>query len=376
MRAAPTVAVLTPRGRGAVAVVSARIDPSVLDVDPPVFRAANGRALSAEPVDRVCFGRWGHDPGEDVVICRVAADVTEISCHGGAAAVARIVRDLEERGCRSTTWQEQRSAEQSPLTAECLAALVQAPTLRTAAILLEQSQGLLERSLIMLLDAPLDADAFRKDLEELLRWSVFGRHLTQPWQVVLTGVPNVGKSSLINQLLGYARSIVYDQPGTTRDVVTATTVFDGWPVELSDTAGVRDAAGNIEAAGVERARRQAAAADLPVIVLDQSRPLHDEERQLIDSLPGAIVVAHKSDLTCGWNDERPPQAIAVSSLTGSGVEELMAAIAARLVPEAPTSGIGIPVTERQIDCLAAARAAVLAGEVGAARVCIAQCVAG
>jgi tRNA modification GTPase len=102
-------------------------------------------------------------------------------------------------------------------------------------------------------------------LDALLRWSEFGRHLTQPWQVVLTGVPNVGKSSLINRLLGYSRSIVYAEPGTTRDVVTAATAFDGWPVELSDTAGLRDAAGEIEAAGVERARRHLATADLAIV---------------------------------------------------------------------------------------------------------------
>ncbi|MFO1094980.1 MAG: GTPase [Planctomycetaceae bacterium] len=374
MRTAPTVTVLTPRGRGAIAVVSARIAPSVFDVDPPPFRAANGRPLTAQPINRVCFGRWGDHPGEDVVVCRVAADVTEISCHGGTAAVARIVRDLERRGCTLANWQDQAASEQSPLTAECQSVLVQAPTLRTAAILLEQSQGLLEHSLAALWEVPLEE--LRRRLEELLRWSAFGRHLMWPWQIVLTGMPNVGKSSLINRLLGYSRSIVYHQPGTTRDVVSATTVLDGWPVELSDTAGLRDAAGEVEAAGVAIARNQAVAADLPIVVLDQSRPLQEDERRLIDSLHNALCVAHKSDLPCGWSNDRLPDAIRVSSLTGQGIDDLMAAIVARLVPEAPGAGAAIPVTERQIACLTAASAAATAGDIVVARDCIARCIAG
>ena len=70
---------------------------------------------------------------------------------------------------------------------------------------------------------------------------------------MLAGRPNVGKSSLTNALLGYTRSIVFDQPGTTRDVVTATTAIDGWPIEFSDTAGLREGSEPLEAAGIERA---------------------------------------------------------------------------------------------------------------------------
>ena len=86
--------------------------------------------------------------------------------------------------------------------------------------------------------ADLQAAAAR--IREWLAWEDFGLHLTRPWNVVLAGRPNVGKSSLINALLGYTRSIVFDQPGTTRDVVTAATAIDGWPIELSDTAGLRE----------------------------------------------------------------------------------------------------------------------------------------
>lgn len=371
MSVSPQVSVLTPRGRGAVAVVTARVAPQRVDAEPALFRAANGRSLADQPLDRVCFGRWGTDPGEDVLVCRVAPDVTEISCHGGAAAVARIVRDLEQRGCRVITWQDELTASHSLVTTECLTALAHAPTFRTAAILLEQSSGLLERSLAAL-RAVSERELLRQ-LDALLLWSEFGRHLTAPWQVVLTGVPNVGKSSLINRLLGYARSIVYDEPGTTRDVVTAPAVFDGWPVELSDTAGLRDTPAEIEAAGVERARRQLATADLAIIVLDRSRPVTDAERRLVAELPGALLVAHKLDLPDAWAGSGPEEAVAVSSLTGEGVDELIARIAARLVPHAPPRGTPIPVSERQVECLRAARVAAMAGDLRAARGHIARC---
>jgi tRNA modification GTPase len=361
---APTVTVLTPRGRSAVAVVSVHVAPEIIDADPPLFRAANGRSLAAQPIDRVCFGRWGADPGEEIVVCRITTDLIEISCHGGSAAVARIVRDLGQRGCRSTAWQDVLRESYSPIAAECLEALTRASTFRTAAILLEQSSRLLELTIAALFE--LDSPALLRQVNELLRWTDFGRHLTQPWQVVLTGLPNVGKSSLINQLVGYQRSIVYAEPGTTRDVVTAAAVFDGWPVELSDTAGLRDASGEIEAEGINRARQQLASADLAIIVLDRSRPLDEVEHRLIQNLPNAIVIEHKADLACVWTADRPHNAIAVSSLTGDGIDELISAIATQLVPAVPSPGTALPVTDRQITALTATRAAAVAGDIKSA----------
>src|SRR6185503_7750192 len=109
----------------------------------------------------------------------------------------------------------------------------------------------------------------------LLALAEVGLHLTTPWRVVFAGPPNVGKSSLVNALLGYPRAIVYDQPGTTRDVLTASTAFDGWPFELRDTAGLRDGISldSVEVEGVARARAQIATADLVVFVHDRSAGL-------------------------------------------------------------------------------------------------------
>ena len=107
----------------------------------------------------------------------------------------------------------------------------------------------------------------------LLARADLGRHLVRPWSVVLAGPVNVGKSSLINALAGYGRSIVHHAPGTTRDAVTAATAIDGWPVELCDTAGLRPAATPVERAGIERAQERLAQADLAVLVFDRERAL-------------------------------------------------------------------------------------------------------
>jgi len=363
---APTVSVLTPRGRSAVAVVSARGAVELIDAEPPMFRAANSRPLAAQRLNRVCFGRWGADPAEEVVVCRIDPQTVEICCHGGVAAVSRVVRDLEARGARTISWQEQLHAEHTFVAAECLETLTRASTLRTAAILLEQSEGLLEHAFTDLL--ALEGPALISRIDELLRWSDFGRHLTDRWQVVLTGAPNVGKSSLINRLVGYQRSIVYAEPGTTRDVVTAAAVFDGWPVELSDTAGLREAPGEVESAGIARAREQLASADLAIVVLDRTRPFNASELRLLEEWPHAIVVEHKSDLAGVWESQVRPDVIAVSSMRGDRIEDLIAAIAVRLVPTVPPSGTPIPVTTRQTELLKAAGETARAGDLVAARI--------
>jgi tRNA modification GTPase len=351
-----TAALLTPPGRGAVATIQLNGGGGIIDAVPPLFRAANGKPLAAQPINRVCFGHWGEEPAEEVVVCRVSDRVTEINCHGGSAAVARILGDLEARGCRIETWQESLRASGSLLDAECTEALTQALTLRTADILLEQQSGLL-RSAIEELRTLASDEALRR-IDEMLRWARFGRHLTQPWQVVLCGRPNVGKSSLINALVGYTRSIVYHQPGTTRDVVTAETAFDGWPVELSDTAGIRDQADELESAGIDRAQRRLAEADLRIIVLDTSQPPHEDDRQLLTAWPDALIVAHKSDLPNVWGGELPQGALIASSKTGEGIEKLVETIPQRLVPEVPPPGTATPVTQRQVELLYAAAEAL------------------
>ena len=377
----PIAAVLTPGGRGAVATVRFDGDARVLDELPTArFRAVNGKPVVEQPVGRICFGRWGGIVDEDVVLCRLDGQTVEIHCHGGAVAVQRILDDLAAAGCTVQSWQELATGQMGVLEAECADALARATTLRTATILLQQQSGVLKAAFEDLRAASVPeptragsgeppsevadwtsdvrAQLIRK-LDQLLNWSDFGLHLTQPWNVVLTGRPNVGKSSLINVMVGYARSIVYERPGTTRDVVTAETAFDGWPIRFADTAGIRDDADRLEAAGIERARQQLAEADCRVLLVDTSRPPHPDDRRLLADWPDAVLVAHKCDLPNTWGDAVAKSALPVSSLTGAGIESLAKTLIARLVPEVPFADTAVPISERQITLLRAARAAAV-----------------
>ena len=139
-------------------------------------------------------------------------------------------------------------------------------------------------------------DAARRQIDALLARADLGRHLVQPWRVVLAGRVNVGKSSLINALAGYGRSIVHPSPGTTRDAVTVTTAIDGWPVELCDTAGLRSGGDAVERAGIELARERLAQADLAILVFDRSAAWSAEDQALCDQWPGGLLVHNKCDL--------------------------------------------------------------------------------
>jgi tRNA modification GTPase len=185
--------------------------------------------------------------------------------------------------------------------------------------------------------------------------------------VVLAGAPNVGKSSLINQLAGFNRAIISPQPGTTRDVVTTTTAIAGWPVELADTAGLRQGADPLESAGVALAADVLARTELVVLVADASVDGQYADGGDVATLIGAlrkpariIEVHNKVDLLdAAQRAQLEGRAgIATSAATGEGVPDLVAAIGRALVPTAPPAGAGVPFTAEQVAGLEAARHAV------------------
>lgn len=345
--AGPIAVVLTPTGRGAIATIRVEGPGAVAIVD-GLFCPARGRRLSEPPLGQIVFGTWGSTQGEELIVCPRREDCLEIHCHGGVAAVAAVLESLTTAGCRPGTWSEwlARTADDL-IEAEALAALTQAPTLRTAAILVDQWHGALRRE-IAALEAELSeghAAAAATRLDALEARVPLGRHLVEPFLVVLAGEPNVGKSSLANRLVGYGRSIVFDQPGTTRDVVTADTALAGWPVRLVDTAGLRLAADTLERAGVQRAREAILRADLVLLVCDASRRWSTNDAALAAEFPAALLVHNKCDRAV--RDENRPEGCPVSALVGTGLDDLLSAIGSRLVPEAPPAGAAVPFTARQ-----------------------------
>lgn len=366
------IALLTPAGRGAVATIGVYGD-SALRCVGALFDPAAGQPLESFAYERPVFGRWksgtGSDVGEELVVCCRDARMVEVHCHGGRAASEAILASLEERGARRVNWEKWLATVQvEPWTASAREALARATTERAAAVLLDQWRGAFAdacQRIELSVRAARRDDALH-DLGEMLRFASLGLHLTQPWHVVLAGRPNVGKSSLINALAGYRRAIVSHEPGTTRDIVTATTALDGWAVELRDTAGQRTAQDAIEAAGISLARQACAAADLVVLVIDPTQPWNDFDRELLAALPRSLIVQNKSDLALSCPLDGRPAGLLVSAERGDGVERLASEIAARLVPQAPAPGQAVPWTRQQVDALIAGRDAVASGDLAAA----------
>jgi tRNA modification GTPase len=243
--------------------------------------------------------------------------------------------------------------------AEAVRDLIESQTLYQARVAAQQLGGALSRriqpikrslvELIAVLEAGIDfaeddvdvtpdaqimarIDAITAPLTELARSFEQGRIVHSGLALAIVGRPNVGKSSLFNRLVERERAIVTAMPGTTRDLVTETVAIGGIPIELVDTAGLREAADEAESIGIQKSREALADADLVLVVVDGSAATHHDEADLIASLGGrrAIVVYNKSDLRNGSlpipAGESETRAIRTSALTGIGVDVLRSAI--------------------------------------------------
>lgn len=360
---------LTPPGRGAVAAVLVAGPDARVAVDRH-FRASSGRSLASAPADSLLVGRFGLGPGEEVVVRPLADGSVELCCHGGVAAIAMVRGALMAGGCREIAWRDWvRGRAADPIATEARIALADARTERAASVLLDQLHGALEREVRAIVEA-LEAqavDSARGRLDGLLARAPLGLRLVAPWRVVLAGRPNVGKSSLLNALLGFTRAIVHHEPGTTRDVVAAATAIDGWPVLLADTAGIHAGSGAIEREGIERAKAELASADLAIVVADASQPWCEVDARLVAASPGAIVVHNKCDLVASPPCDRPP-GLRTSAVMGEGIEDLARQMGRRLVPLPPSPGDAVPFTPAQVEALGSARRYAASAPGSAARV--------
>lgn len=359
-----TVAILTPPGRGAVAVI--RVAGRAEFPGPTAFQPANGRNWETQALSRLSYGRWGSGAtAEDVVVCRTSEFAYEIQCHGGQAAVRRILDDLIRAGCEVRTAEEQAREEGEFVTVEARTQLSQVLTAQGARLLLPLAEGSLAdqvRGLRQRVEEGIDLEGVLAEIERMLAWWPVARRLTTGFSVVLAGRPNVGKSSLMNALLGFSRSIVSPQPGTTRDVLQTMTAFAGWPILLSDTAGQRTTTDELEVTGIRQAQDRIAVSDLVVVVLDLSQPRQPEDEVLRERWPHAMVLANKADLPRAWSLTSDDKALPVSAHTGEGLDALQEAIIRRLIPAPPVPGTLFPVNARQVDRLKEAQDSLRAGD--------------
>lgn len=321
---------LTPSGSAAIAVL-ALAGPLVPNVLHQFFRRRNGRPLREPLAMGFAFGTFGHGAADEVVVRVHRPTQIEIHAHGGHQVVAWLKALLHEVGC----------VEGMPAADDPWELLAQARTVRTASILLDQAQGAFEQARRAV--AAGDETVRRT----LARMANVGRHLLEPWRIALAGRPNAGKSSLMNALAGFPRSIVSPIPGTTRDAVRLPLAFDGWPVDVIDTAGLRTTSDELEREGIARTRSALASCDLCIWLADatEEQPTADVlAREWNVPVARLLCVANKVDLV-----QQRPNGQAISAITGEGLEELVATIVQRLVPHVPQPGDPVPYTPALAD---------------------------
>jgi tRNA modification GTPase len=290
-------------------------------------------------------------------------DIVEIAAHGSPVVLRHIVELCIAAGARLAepgefTMRAFLNGRIDLTQAEAVRDLIDSQTLYQAKIAAQQLEGSLSRrlqpvkqklvELIAVLEAGIDfaeddvsvlpnpailerIAAVRTPLEQLAATFAYGKIVHEGLTLAIVGRPNVGKSSLFNRLVERERAIVTASPGTTRDLVSETVAIGGIPVELVDTAGIRQALDEAESIGIRKSMEALADADLVLIVLDASQPVTAEDEELLRHAEGrpGIIVANKCDLEKSgqWSVASGQYSVVrASALTGSGIAELRAEI--------------------------------------------------
>lgn len=399
------VAVATPPGVGGLAAVRLS-GPAALQIADRVFRPAETGVewTSHRAVYGILFNPQGVQPvsyqsvdAVDQVIALpllrprsyTGEDTVEFFCHGGNVVSGQVVEACLAAGATPAPAGEftRRAFLNGKLSldqAEAVADLIHAESRLAARAAVRQVLGGLDRQLDrieepllkMLADLEGSLEFAEEEavdvgpeeiaerledataaIDSLLQVARAGRLLRDGIQVALVGVPNVGKSSLLNSLTGQDRAIVDEEPGTTRDVVTARLVRDGKVFVFHDTAGLREQAGRIEQKGIVRTERTVGEADLVLHLVDASM-LSDAAPDLPIETGGetvCVVVATKIDLPEAR--PRPNGVVGISNLDGAGLDELWQRIddtvAGFRMQEA--TELGVLLNRRHVTRLAACR---------------------
>ncbi len=382
------VALATPPGRGGLSVVrlsgprsreiAARLIDFPTTLQPRHATLVHLTMVADDPAAGAAgaTGRPAERPAavvDEAVVTWFAApasytgeDVVEFSLHASPVIVGEAIAACVGAGARLAgpgefTLRAFLNGRLDLTQAEAVRDLVESTTPLQAKVAFDQLQGALaeriggiERALFELMTgleasadfgeegyhfiSPGDAcegiRAARARIDTLLGDARRGRLVREGIVVAIAGRPNVGKSTLFNQLAGVDRAIVTPVPGTTRDLLTEAVVLGATRVTLVDTAGVRLTSDPVEREGVARAEKASAAADVVLVVLDASMPLTEDDRRLLRATDTAarIVVANKRDLPGAWaardlssdglvNDEA--DVLSISATTGRGIDRLI-----------------------------------------------------
>jgi tRNA modification GTPase len=393
-------AVATPSGAGGIGVVRVS-GPRSTEIATAVFSAA--RAAPLWESRRLQHGRIVANDGSTVdealaVLMRephsyTGEDVLELHCHGSRVVLRRVLSLVLAHGARLATPGEftKRAFLNGRLDlaqAEAVADLVRARTETGAAMAAQQLCGRLSAELARvrdnlirvkaLLEAdidfsdedfsidPAETDRLAASCEEALTRLIdsyrHGKIVRDGIRVSIVGKPNVGKSSLLNALLGEDRAIVTPLPGTTRDSIDESVDFDGAPVLLSDTAGLRgeSRADVVEQLGMQRTAAKLAAAECAVVVLDASRRLDADDHVVLEATKGVlrVIALNKIDLPASLSTEEANGAadgspvLPISATEHLGLAELRHAVVTQAEDGRPLdSGVVVVTNLRHRDAL-------------------------
>ncbi|MEI6577862.1 MAG: tRNA uridine-5-carboxymethylaminomethyl(34) synthesis GTPase MnmE [Eubacteriales bacterium] len=397
MSASSTIAAIsTPQAAGGIGIV--RISGAdAIKVTENVFKASNGRLLSQSEGYRAYYGKvWDNSVAVDEAVCLVfraphsftGEDTAEISCHGGLYIMQRVLQAVLRAGANPAepgefTKRAFLNGKIELSDAEAVMSLICAQGEQAAQAALTALEGALSKKIhkcaekliycaaqiAAWVDYP-DEDIeeislknlielfviTKMTLEELLSRFNTGRAVSEGVETVIVGRPNVGKSTLMNLLTGFERSIVTEYAGTTRDVVEETVRLGDLILHLADTAGLRNTDNPVESIGVERALKKLRRADLVLAVFDGSDRLTHEDKNLLENCKDKLTIAviNKTDLPRALDLEYinsiAADTVEISAASGEGLDSLSIAVARLLGTDKFDPSAAMLANERQRAC--------------------------
>jgi len=282
------VSLLTPVGEGGISVIKL-CGPRARKMILAAFHPKNERLFRKSPPGKLFYGlvKDGDAIVDEVILECEDEDGSEysVNCHGGVAAAEAVIRRFEALGARRVSGRDFAAMKEGELYAEIFDGLTGAVTEKSAIAFACLAGGILKGEILRIRELARGAESSEKkkgeclgSIKELLSTYEGGRNLLAGKRIVIAGLPNVGKSSIANALVGTERSIVDETPGTTRDLVISRLAIRGMPFEVIDTAGLKAGTGGVEARGIQRAAEEMENADGVIYVVDATRGLTGEEK--------------------------------------------------------------------------------------------------
>lgn len=363
-------AIATAPGEGGIGIIRISGEKS-LQVAQSIFKSKSGKMIKDYNARTLIYGTVVDNEKviDEVLVAYMkgpnsytAEDVIEINCHGGFISVKKILELILSKGVRLAEAGEftKRAFLNDRIDlsqAEAIIDVIKSKTDMAHEVAQSQLEGSLAKKIKDLrmnvtevlahLEVSIDfaeedveeityqtleekALELRNEIKKLYDTAESGKILRDGLKTVIVGKPNVGKSSLLNSILGENRAIVTDIAGTTRDVIEEFVNIKGIPLKIVDTAGIRETEDVVEKIGVEKSRESFSTADLVIMVLDASRKLSEEDMEILESLKNkkTIVLLNKMDLEPQIELEKIEEfvnsedIIKISALKHQGIEEL------------------------------------------------------